>query len=91
MVGFRHLRRSRGSAASSVTADALNGDRPARPDHGRTTGAALEAHYRGPPDGGKRDGSPQRRGVAGSECLNSGITDASSSRPMPSTPMPAGR
>ena len=28
-----------------MTADALNGDRPARPDHGRTTGAALEAHY----------------------------------------------
>ena len=28
-----------------MTTDALNGDRPARPDHGRTTGAALEAHH----------------------------------------------
>ena len=29
-----------------MTAEEPNNDRPARPDHGRTTGAALEAHYR---------------------------------------------
>ena len=34
------------AAASSVTAEAPNDDRPARPDRARSTGAALEAHYR---------------------------------------------